>query len=62
MRMDERAINKVTNAMVELLDNLIRIADEENYDRSSFVRAIAEMFYLMTEISTFKEYAPKDGE
>lgn len=60
--MDERTKEKVAGAVVAFLDNLIRIADEENYDRSSFVRAIAEMFYLMTEISTFNEYAPKDGE
>jgi hypothetical protein len=54
--MNEQAKEKLSKAIGEFLKNLLRIADEENYDRDSFVQASADMFATMTEISTFREY------
>lgn len=60
--MDERVKEKLGKAMADFIRNLIRIADEENYDRDSFVKASADMFFVMTEISTFAEFDTKDGD
>lgn len=59
MRMKERTKEKLGKAMADFINNLIRIADEENYDRDSFIKASADMFLVMTEISTFAELDPK---
>lgn len=54
--MDEQTKKKLCEAINSFLRDLIRIADEENYDRDSFVKASADMFATMAEISTFKEF------
>ena len=54
--MDERTKEKLSKAVGEFLKNLLRIADEENYDRDSFVQASADMFSMMAAVSTFRDY------
>lgn len=60
--MDERTRDKLATAIKVFLHDLIRIADEENYDRDSFVRAGAEMFFTMAQISTFESFDLEDGD
>ena len=60
--MDERTKEKLNGAIQSFLHDLLRIADEENYDRDSFVKGSADMFALMAEISTFKYFKLEDGE
>lgn len=54
--MDEKTRDKLSEAIVAFLNDLIRIADEENYDRDSFVNASADMFMAMATISTFRDF------
>lgn len=60
--MDERTKEKLSVAVHNFIQNLIRIADEENYDRDSFVKASAEMFAMMAEVCTFEEFGNEDGD
>ena len=53
-------IDKLSGAICDFLRDLVRIADEENYDRDSFVRASADMFLKMAEISTFERFGKED--
>ena len=62
MTMDERTRDKFATAIKDFVHDLIRIADEENYDRDSFVRAGAEMFFTMTQIGTFESYDLDGGD
>lgn len=55
-KMNERIAEKLSKAIGDLLQNLVRIADEENIDRDSFVKASADMLVMMSEICTFKEF------
>lgn len=60
--MDNRIGEKLNGAICNFIRELIQIADEENYDRDSFVRAIADLFSGIAEISTFQEFQIKRGE
>lgn len=60
--MDERTRDKLATAIKVFLRDLIRIADEENYERDSLVRAGAEMFYTMAQISTFESFDLEGGD
>lgn len=60
--MDERTREKVSKAMSDFLKDIICVADEGNYDRDSFVKAIADMFTMMAEISTFGEFNVGGGD
>lgn len=60
--MDEKTAQKLTDAIVGFLNNLVRIADEENYDRDSFVTAAADIFNTMAAVSTFKHYGEEAQE
>lgn len=60
--MDETTKDKLSGAMCDFLSNVIHIADEDNYERDSFVKASAEMFKMMTEISTFEHFKVKDRQ
>lgn len=60
--MDEQTTQKLSEAIKSFLHDLIRIADEENYDRDSFIKASADMFATMAEISTFREYRLEEGD
>ena len=59
--MDERTRMKLTAATVDYINRLIRIADEENYDRDSFIKAATDMLGVMAEISTFGHFGT-DGD
>ena len=60
--MDEQTKQKLSEAIKSFLHDLIRITDEENYDRDSFVKASADMFATMAEISTFEHFQLEDGD
>lgn len=60
--MDERTREKVSEAMCDFLNAIICIADEGNYDRDSFVKAIPDMFATMVEISTFENFKTRCAE
>lgn len=45
----------------ELTSTLCSVADENNYDRDSFVKAFAKIFEVMSEISTFKKGGENNG-
>ena len=47
--------------MCEFLNDIIRIADEGNYDRDSFVVSVANVFVNMADISTFKNFKVDGG-
>lgn len=57
--MDDKTRDKLSEAIVKFLNDLIHIADEENYDRDSFVKASADMFQTMATISTFRAFKAK---
>lgn len=59
--MDERTREKVSEAMCNFLNAIIRIADEGDYDRNSFVKAVVDMFAMMAEISTFENFKTAGG-
>lgn len=59
--MDERTQMKLTAATVDYINRLVRIADEGNYDRDSFIKAAVDMLDVMAEISTFEHFGT-DGE
>lgn len=59
--MDETSRGKLSDTMGDSLNDVIRIADEGGYERDSFVQAVAEMFKMMTEISTFNNFKVSDG-
>ena len=54
--MDKLTIEKVREVMCDFVNAIICIADEGDYDRDSFVTAIANMFAMMVEISTFENF------
>lgn len=54
--MDEQTRAKLTSATVDYINRLVRIADEDNYDRDSFIRAAADMLDFMAEVSTFEHF------
>ena len=60
--MDETSRDKLSGAMCDFLSDVIRIADDGNYDRDSFVKASAEMFMVLTEISTFEKFKVEDRQ
>ena len=60
--MDERTREKVSEVMRDFLNAIICIADEGGYDRNSFVTAIADMFAMMVEISTFENFKTAGGD
>ena len=51
--MDDKTKDKLSEAIVKFLNDLIHIADEENLDRDSFVNASADMFQTMAGIYIF---------
>lgn len=60
--MDDQTREKVSDVMCGFLNDLIRIADEGNYDRDSFVVTIAHMFKKMADISTFGNFKIDGGD
>ena len=60
--MDNQTIEKVSNVMCEFLNDIIRIADEGNYDRDSFVASVANVFVNMADVSTFKNFKVDGGD
>lgn len=60
--MDKTSRDKLSGAICEFLSDVIHIADEGNYERDSFVKASAEMFKMMTEISTFENFKVEDRQ
>lgn len=60
--MDERTREKVHEAMCDFVNAIIRIADDGDYDRDSFVTEIANMFAMMAEISTFENFKTAEGD
>ena len=54
--MDEQTRVKLTSATVDYINRLVRIADEEGYDRDNFIRAAVDMLDCMAEISTFERF------
>lgn len=60
--MDDQTREKVSDVMRRFLNDLIRIADEGDYDRDSFVAANAHMFVTMVDISTFENFKIDGGE
>lgn len=59
--MDDKTKDKLSEAIVKFLNDLIHIADEENLDRDSFVNASAGVFQTMATISTFQNFKTKDA-
>lgn len=59
--MDDKTRDKLSEAIVKFLNDLIHIADEENLDRDSFVNASAGVFQTMATISTFQNFKTKDA-
>lgn len=57
--MDDKTRDKLSEAVVKFLNDLLHIADEENYDRDSFVKASADIFQTMATISTFRAFKAK---
>ena len=51
---EKELFNLFSPIVQELTSALCSVADENNYDRDSFVKAFAKMFEVMSEISTFK--------
>lgn len=60
--MNTRTIDKLRKAICNFLHDLLRVADEENYDRDSFVKVAADMFSTMVEISTFQNFQLEDSD
>lgn len=60
--MDDRTIEKVSEVMCVALSDLIRIADEGNYDRDSFMTYVAHLFDTMVSVSTFENYKVDGGD
>ena len=60
--MNEKELSDLFSPIVqELTSTLCSVADENNYDRDSFVKAFAKMFEVMSEISTFKKGGENNG-
>lgn len=59
--MDEISRDKLSGAICDFLNAVIHIADEGNYERDDFVKASADMFKMMTDISTFKNFKTEDS-
>lgn len=59
--MDDKTRDKLIEAIVKFLNDLIHIADEENLDRDSFVNASADIFQTMAITSTFRNFKTKDA-
>lgn len=59
--MDDKTKDKLFEAIVKFLNDLIHIADEENLDRDSFVNESADIFQTMAIISTFRNFKTKDA-
>ena len=45
----------------ELTSTLCSVADENGYDRDSFIQSFAKIFEVMSEISTFKKGGENNG-
>lgn len=60
--MDERTRGMLAHAITDFVHELLSIADQENYDRDDFVKASAEMFSTMAEISTFEYFDLSGGD
>lgn len=60
--MDELTREKVSEVMCDFLNAIICIADEGDYDRDSFVTAIADMFAALVKISTFENFKTAGGD
>ena len=54
--MDEKTRDKIRLAVCDFVGKIIRIADDENYDRDSLMEATVDMMATMVEISTFKNF------
>nr|DAZ80257.1 MAG TPA: hypothetical protein [Caudoviricetes sp.] len=59
--MDDKTKDKLFEAIVKFLNDLIHIADEENLDRDSFVNESADLFRTMATISTFRNFKTNDA-
>lgn len=54
--MDKKTRDKINLAVCDFVNKVIRIADEDNYDRDSLMEATVDMLGVMVEISTFKNF------
>ena len=54
--MDKKTRDKINLAVCDFVNKVIRIADEDNYDRDSLMEATADMLGAMVGISTFKNF------
>lgn len=60
--MTEKELSELFSPIVqELISTLCSVADENNYDRDSFIQAFAKMFEIMSEITTFKKMSDNNG-
>ena len=54
--MAEKELSKLFSTITqELLSTLCSVADENNYDRDSFIEAFAKLFKVISETSTFEK-------
>lgn len=54
--MAEKELSKLFSPITqELLSTLCSVADENNYDRDSFIEAFAKLFKVISETSTFEK-------
>ena len=60
--MAEKELSDLFSPIVqELTSTLCSVADENNYDRDSFIKGFAKMFDVMSELSTFKKGGENNG-
>lgn len=60
--MTEKELSDLFSPIVqELTSTLCSVADENNYDRDSFIKEFAKMFDVMSEICTFKKGGGNNG-
>lgn len=49
-------VKKLNDIISETIDKLISLADSENIDRDSLIKYFADVFGVMAEVTTFKQY------
>lgn len=57
----ENELNDLSEIASNTLKRLIKCADKHNIDRDSLVKHFVEVFGMITQISTFKNYTIKGG-
>lgn len=56
-RLGEEELEEVSNLISKnFIPEIIRIADIYNYDRDSLIKYVADLFFTMAEVATFKNW------